>query len=141
MGAPVKTQVKNGLRKLFNFRVHTIDVSDQAVFILKDSGLHNEEGDKTKVSNPLRTAQRRWGSFLSFMMTFHPDQDDPNCNYSCMTWRSCVQIPSYVDGIDSRIDTQMLKTSHAILVHVAALYNGIKPYIGTLKKYSGDIFK
>ena len=33
MGAPVKTQEENGLRKLFNFRVQTIDVPDRAVFI------------------------------------------------------------------------------------------------------------
>ena len=41
MVAPVKPQVENGLRKLFNFRGQTIDVSDQAVFILKDLGLHD----------------------------------------------------------------------------------------------------
>ena len=36
MGAPVKTQAENGLSNLFNFRGQTIDVSDQAFFILKD---------------------------------------------------------------------------------------------------------
>ena len=46
MGAPVKTQVENGLSKLFDFRDQTIDVYDQAVFTLKDSGLHDEEGNK-----------------------------------------------------------------------------------------------
>ena len=44
-GAPVKTQVVNELSKLFNFRGHTIDVSDQSVFTLKDLGLHDEEGN------------------------------------------------------------------------------------------------
>ena len=47
MGAPVKTEVENGLNKLFNFRGQTIDVSYQAVFTLKSSGLNDEEGKKT----------------------------------------------------------------------------------------------
>ena len=42
MGALVKTQVENGLSKLFDFRGQTTDMSDQAVFNLKDSGLHDE---------------------------------------------------------------------------------------------------
>ena len=49
----VKNQVENGLSKLFDLRGQTIDVSDQAVFTLNDSGLHNEEGIKTNASNPL----------------------------------------------------------------------------------------
>ena len=77
MGAPVKIQVKNGFSKLFNFRGHTIDVSYQAVFILKYSGLHYKEGEKTNVRNPLTAAQRRSSSFLSFMMMVNPDQSDP----------------------------------------------------------------
>ena len=48
MGAAVKTQVENGLRKLFDLRGQTIDTSDQAVFTLEDSGLHDEEGKKKK---------------------------------------------------------------------------------------------
>ena len=40
MGALVTTQVENLLSKLFDFRGHNIDVSDQAVFIFKDQGLH-----------------------------------------------------------------------------------------------------
>ena len=63
IGDPVKIQVKNGLNKLFNFQGQTIDVSDQAVFTFKDSGLHDEEGKKTKVSDPITSAQRRLGSF------------------------------------------------------------------------------
>ena len=43
MVVPVKTQVENGIRKIFNFRGQTIDVSDQAFFTLKDSGIHDEE--------------------------------------------------------------------------------------------------
>ena len=42
MGSPVKTQVENGLSELFDFQGQTIDVPYQAVFILKDSGLHDE---------------------------------------------------------------------------------------------------
>ena len=42
MVAPVKTQVENGLSKLFDFWGQTIDTSDQAVFTLNDSGLHDE---------------------------------------------------------------------------------------------------
>ena len=41
MGAPVKTQLKNSLSKLFSFRSQNIDVYDQAIFILKDSGFHD----------------------------------------------------------------------------------------------------
>ena len=44
IGAPVKTQVENGLGKLFDFQGQTINTSDQAVSALKDSGLHDEEG-------------------------------------------------------------------------------------------------
>ena len=36
MGPQVKTQVENGLSKLFDFRVQTIDTSDQVVSTLKD---------------------------------------------------------------------------------------------------------
>ena len=52
-GSPVKTQAENGLSKLFDLRGQTIDVSDQAVFILNDSVLNYEEGKKTNVTNPL----------------------------------------------------------------------------------------
>ena len=57
-----------------------------------------------------------------------------------MTCRSCIKLPLYVDVIDARIDTHMLKTPHIILVHLAALDNGRKPDIGTLKKDRDDIF-
>ena len=40
MVASVKTQVGNGLCKLFDFRVQTIDVYEQSVLILKYTGLH-----------------------------------------------------------------------------------------------------
>ena len=59
MEALVKTQVENGLSKNFDFRGQTIDVYDQAVFTLKYSGLHDEEGNKINVSGPLIETQRR----------------------------------------------------------------------------------
>ena len=99
----------NGLSKLFDLRGQIIDVSDQAIFFLKDSGLHDEEGNKTNVSDPLTAAQRRDGHFLSFMMTVYPDQADPNCNYSRVTCRACIKLPLGVYWIDDVIDTHMLK--------------------------------
>ena len=42
-GSPVKTQVENGLSKLFDLQGQTIDVSDQVVFTLNYSGLHYEK--------------------------------------------------------------------------------------------------
>ena len=36
MGSLVKTQVENGLCNFFDLHCHTIDVSDQAVVVLKD---------------------------------------------------------------------------------------------------------
>ena len=77
---------------------------------------------------------------MSFMIKVHPDQADPNCNYSHMDCRACVQIPLDVDEIYYSIDTQMLKTPHDLLFHLAVLDNGRKPYIGTLKKDRDDIF-
>ena len=41
MGSPVKTQVENGLNKLFYFQGQTIDVSDQSIFTLNYLGLHD----------------------------------------------------------------------------------------------------
>ena len=63
-GFPVKTQVEKGLSKLFDFRFQTIDVSDQAVFILKDSDICDEEVKKTNISNPLAATQRSSGRFF-----------------------------------------------------------------------------
>ena len=47
MGDPFKYQVENGISKLFDFRGQNIDVPGQAVFILKDSVIHGEEGKKS----------------------------------------------------------------------------------------------
>ena len=74
------------------------------------------------------------------MMVVHPDQADPNCKHSRMTCRACVQLILDVDGVDSIINTQMLKTPHDILVHLAALDHGRNPEFGTFKKDKGGIF-
>ena len=42
MGYPVKNQMENGLIKLLDLWVQTIDFSDQAIFTLKDKGLHDK---------------------------------------------------------------------------------------------------
>ena len=66
MGSPVKTQVKNGLIKIFDIRGQTVDTSDQDVFTLKDPDLHDEEINKINKTNPLTASQRRSGRlFLS----------------------------------------------------------------------------
>ena len=56
-----------------------------------------------------------------------------------MTCRAWLQLPLDEDGINSSIDTQILKKRN-ILVHLVALENGKKTYIGTLNKDRGDIF-
>ena len=104
MGAQVKTQVVNGLIRLFNFRGQGIDVYDQAVFTLNNSGTNDEEGKKTNVSNPLSENQSRSGGFLSFVVAVRQDQADTNCKDSHMTCRTCIQIPLGVDRIDDIID-------------------------------------
>ena len=72
MGALVKNQAENGISKLFDLRVQTIDVSNQDVFTLNYLGLNDGEGKKTNVSDPLTVGQRRSGIF-SFMITVYPD--------------------------------------------------------------------
>ena len=42
IGAQVKTQVGNGLYKLFDFWIQNIGVSDQGFFFFTYMGLHNE---------------------------------------------------------------------------------------------------
>ena len=73
-------------------------------------------------------------------MMVQPYQDYPNYKNSSMSFRACVQIPLYVDGIDASINIQMLNIPHDLLVHLAVFDNGRKPEIGTLKKEKGDIF-
>ena len=74
-------------------------------------------------------------------MMVHPDQDGPNCKHSRMACRACAKLPLYVYGIDASIDNKILKTSHIILTHFAALDNGRNPDIGALKKERGYIFQ
>ena len=105
IGPRVKNQVENELSKIFDLQGHIIDTSDQDVFILKDSGLHDEEGKKIHTSDSLTSAQKRSGSFLSFMMAVHPDQADPNCNHIIIICRACDKLLLDVDGIDSSINT------------------------------------
>ena len=63
MGPTVKTQLENGLSKLFDLQGQTIDTSEQEVLTLNDSGLHDEEGKKINTSGPLTAAQRQSGRF------------------------------------------------------------------------------
>ena len=106
-------QGENGLSKLFGFRGQTIDVPEQVVLTLKYLGLHDELGKKINVSETLIAGQRRSGWFLSFMMMVHPSQYDTKCKQICMTCREFIQLPLYLDGIDSSIDTKTL-TPHIL---------------------------
>ena len=74
------------------------------------------------------------------MMAVHPYQAEPKCNHSCMTCRACVKLPLDVDGIDAKINNQIMKPPHDILLHLEALYSEKNPYIGTLKEEKGYIF-
>ena len=132
--------MENGLNKLFNLQLQTIDVYDQAVLILKYLGLHDEQGKKINISDLLTKTQRRSGHFLSFMMTVHSYQADPKSKHIRMTCRECVQLPLDLYAIGPFIDTQTMKAPHDLILHLEALYYGIKPYIFTFKKKRGDIF-
>ena len=99
----------NGLSKIFNLRVRTIDLSEQSVFTINDSFLRDKEVNKINKIDPLTATQRRSGNFLPFMITAHPDQASPNCKHSRMNCRACVKPPLAVDVIYARIDTKMLK--------------------------------
>ena len=74
------------------------------------------------------------------MMTVHPDQDDQKCYHSRMNFRTYVQLPLYVYGVDASIDNQTLKPPHILIVHLADLDNGRNPDIGALNKERRDIF-
>ena len=76
MVAPVKTQIENGLSKIFDFRGKTIDVSDQYVLTLKDFSLHNIEDKKPNIRNQFIVGQRKSGNFLLFTMMVNPYQAD-----------------------------------------------------------------
>ena len=128
--------------KFFDLLGQTIDVSDQAVFTLKYSGLHEEEGRKINMSDLLTATQRRLYGYLLFMIMVHPDQVDPKYKHSRMTCRDCFEPPLDLYGVDAIIDTKMLKNPHIILFPLGALDNGINPDIVTLKKKRrGNIFR
>ena len=96
--------------KLLNFQIQKIDVFDQAVFILTDMDLHDEEINKINIRDPLTEIQRQSVHFLSLMMMVHPDQADTNSKNSRMTCRSWVKLPLYLDEIDASINNQIIKT-------------------------------
>ena len=77
-GIPGENQLENRMSKTFDFREQTIDMSDQSVSTLKGLGLHDEEGKKININKPLTADQKQLGIIVSFMMTVHPDQADPN---------------------------------------------------------------
>ena len=138
--APVKPQVENCLSNIFNLWVQTIGVSDQDVFTLKDSGLHDEKG-KNHYKRPAHSSPEATRSVWLYTMTAHPDQADPKFKHNPMTLRECAQFQLYADGIDAIIDNKMLKTLHIIIFHLAALENGRNPDISTLKEDRGELFQ
>ena len=108
-------------------------MSDQAIFTLNYLGIYGEEGKKN-------TIRDQSGSFFSFIMMVHQDQADTNCNHSRMICKACVKLSLDLDGVDDRIDSQILTLPHIILFHLVDLENGRKPYIGIPKKERGYIF-
>ena len=53
-------------------------------------------------------------------MPVHLDQADTKFKHSRMTCNDCVQLLLDVDGIDARIDIQILKTPQILLLHLSA---------------------
>ena len=112
MGELVKTQVENRLNKIFDFRGQTLDMSDQAVFALKDSGLRDEEGKKININDLLTETHKRSGCFVSFMITVHQNQVDTKYKHSSTIFRACVKLPLNINGTDACIDTQITKKTY-----------------------------
>ena len=67
-------------------------------------------------------------------MMIQPYQVDPKCKQSHMPCQDFVQLTLYIDEIDARIDTQILKTTHHLLFHLLDLEYGENLDIGTPKK-------
>ena len=65
---------------------------------------------------------------MSSMMTAHLDQSDTNWKHIHMPCMDCVKLTPYLDGIDTSIDTQMMKTLNILLTHLEYLYNGLEEY-------------
>ena len=73
IGGPTKTQVENGLHKLFNFREQKIDMSDPNVFLLSDAKLHGERGRLLIIDLPdISAAARQAGRFCNLLSTGPP---------------------------------------------------------------------
>ena len=111
-------------------------MSEQAVF----TGIYDEEGKKIKICGLLTESQRRPCRFVSFMMTVHLYQADPNLNQSRMNSRLCVQLSLDINRIYAIIHAKIPKKNIILLFHLADLDNGIRPDIETIKKDRGDIF-
>ena len=86
------------------------------------------------MNDQLTADQRRSGSFMSFIITVHPDQADTKYKYSSITCMACVQISLDTNGIDDSIYIHMLNNPHYILIFLEALENGINLHMDTLKK-------
>ena len=77
-------------------------------FYLKIFGSSQWRNKEFTIRNLLTANQKRSGNFLSFIMTVHQYQADPNCNHSHMTCKACVELPLYADVVDDSIDNEML---------------------------------
>ena len=51
--------MENGLSKIFDLWGRNIDVSDQAIFILKESSIRDEEGKKIDIGDLITSTQRQ----------------------------------------------------------------------------------
>ena len=109
-------------------------------FFLNRNGNSCFQSNKTNIKNPLAAVQRQLSCIFYFIVMFFPYQDDPKCEYSCVTYRAYVQSPLDTNGINASIYNQMLNNANVILVHLLALGYGRKPDICTLKKYKGCVF-
>ena len=52
------------------------------------------------------------------MINVHLYKADSKCKYSLMTFRECVQLPLYKDGISDRIDTQIMYKTNEFLLNL-----------------------
>ena len=104
-------------------------------------GLHDEEGNKININDPLTVTQRQSGHFVSFIIIVQPDQAGPKYKHSNMPCRVCFKLPLYVYGIDDSIDTRITEKKNILLLNLVALDNGRNPDIGKLKKERRDKFQ
>ena len=102
-------------------------MSEQSVFTLKYSLIHDEDENIINIGDPLSATQSKSCHILSFMMTFNPYQTDTKYKKIHMTCFECVQLPLYFYGVDDIIDTQIIKLPYNMLVHLSALDYERKP--------------